>query len=722
MPPLSQDNRPLRVTIGDVPPDGVVLTGFAGTEAVSRLYSFSLTLAAPVDAPIDFAEVLGKPAVVMLDQGVVGADTRFVHGVVSRFAQGARDTRYVWYRAEVVPALWLLTRFTRSRVFQQKTVREILTEVIGDLHAVRFDLDETYPPRNYCVQYRESDFAFVSRLMEEEGLAYYFTHAEGDQELVITDKADGYDPVPGEAALTFQDENNAVPSEGRVTRWDKAQEVRAGKYAVTEHHFEMPPQDFAAQQSSPDAVTAGAVAHALVPAVAAGMVSVDHPAGFAHLRDGIAPGGGDRASDLDPLFQENKRAAGVALGQQMAGVIEVEGDGTYVRMTAGHQFTLAEHFDAVGDYVLTSVRHAATCGAPDSAGDGDYQYANRFVCFPHGTAYRPARVTPWPFIRGTQTAVVVGDDPEIDPDKYGRVKVRFFWDPEPEKGLDTSCWVRVAQFWAGRAWGAQFIPRVGDEVVVTFEDGDPDRPLIIGSVYNADNMPVYKLPDNKTQSGIKTFSSPDGEAKNFNEIRFEDKKGHELVHIQAERDMSTTVERHETVLVGVNSGTTIGNNSTVTIGTDSKADPHAAGKSTTTIFGDTATTISKGDHTFDVQTGKSTAHVMGPVAESFEDTMTTQVKNAITMKSQAGVVKLQADGNDFFIAAKNAVDVKSDTAKVNVAAATEIKLTVGASSLLMKADGTIELKGVMVTVNGTKVDVTAAALCTVKGAMVKINC
>jgi type VI secretion system secreted protein VgrG len=255
--------------------------------------------------------------------------------------------------------------------------------------------------------------------------------------------------------------------------------------------------------------------------------------------------------------------------------------------------------------------------------------------------------------------------------------------------------VRVAQFWAGKLWGAQFLPRVGDEVLVAFENGNPDCPVIIGSLYNADNMPIYKLPDNKTQSGIKTHSSLNGTTQNFNELRFEDKKGQELVHIHAERDMSTVVE--------VNRSTTVGNNSTTTIGTDPKADPKTHGKSTTTIFGDTKMVISKGDYEFDVQTGKAKIHVMGKVEETFEDTLTTLVTNGI--------------------------DVKSKTAFVHIESPTEIKLTVGGSTLTMTPDKILLSSPQIVLEGAAKLTGTAplvefagATMATFKGALVKINC
>jgi type VI secretion system secreted protein VgrG len=594
---FNQETRPVRVTLGDVDPTGVLITAFSGTEKLSRLYRFTMDLVAPADAPLKFDAVLGQPAVVAIDQAA--GQTRFVHGIVNRLSQGRRDNRFVFYRAELVPPLWLLTKTTRSRIFQQTPVKDILAEVIGDLYDPRFTLDATYHERNYCAQYRETDFAFLSRLMEEEGIYYYFTHTDTEHGLVIADTPRGHDPLPDDATLVYQDDNIQRPTEGRIVRWDKAQEMRTGAFIFTDHNFELPTNPLDATEKLADAAKAGTVDHQLVLGGTDKAAEVDHPAGYARWTDGIAQGGAERAGDLENLFDDNKRVAKVRMEQELVGALQIDGAGTYPRLTPGHKFTLTEHFDANGEYVVTAVTHAARCGIGDSGEAVQFEYENEFASIPAAIPFRPAWETPRPVVKGTQTAVVIGgdDDEEIDPDKYGRVKVVFRWDPAGPRGLDSSCWVRVAQFWAGKQWGAQFIPRVGDEVVVAFLEGDPDCPLIIGSVYNADNMPLYDLPKNKTQSGIKTHSSPGGDGGNYNEIKFEDKKGQELFSLHAERNMSTTVE--------VDSTTSVGNNSTVTVGTDPKGDPRKNGTSTHTIFGDTKVGITKGDLAVTVADGKA---------------------------------------------------------------------------------------------------------------------
>jgi type VI secretion system secreted protein VgrG len=658
MPEYAQQHRPLRIALGDLDPNAALITRFAGTEAVSKLFSFTLDLAAPVTDPLKFEDVLGKPASVQIDQHTLGQQTRTVHGLISRFSQGKRDDRFIHYRAELVPALWLLTRTTRSRIFQQKKVEEILTEVIGDLYPeLRISLEDEYHPRNYCVQYRETDFAFVSRLMEEEGIYYYFTH--GDKPgLVIADNPRGHDDLPAPTTLLFQDDGAALTDEGRVTRWDKSQVLRTGAAELTDHHFELTrTNDLRAVGFPLDTVKVGTVTHKMGVGAADATAFVDHPGGYAHWRDGVAPGGGDRAADLDPTFEDNTRIASVRMDQEQTRAIRIDADSTYCRTTPGHKFTLADHYDADGEYVLTSVHHDAVCGIADTGASHDFRYANEFECLPFDLPFRPLRETPRPFIRGTQTGVVVGSDgEEIDPDKYGRVKVWFRWDPEGERNLDTSCWVRVAQPWAGQHWGTQFIPRVGDEVVVTFLEGDPDRPLIVGSVYNADNVPIYKLPQNKTQTGIKTHSSKTGTTENYNEIRFEDKKGHEQVLIHAEKDMSVTVEDNYTVSIGA-----------------AQKDPKKAGKSSSTTFGDTSYTVTKGDYKFSVDAGKADYFVKGPVTEVYDNTQSTT--------ATAGI------------------DVVSKTSHIHLTAPTEIVLTVGGSQITIKPDS-ITLKSANIHFEG----------------------
>jgi type VI secretion system secreted protein VgrG len=276
----------------------------------------------------------------------------------------------------------------------------------------------------------------------------------------------------------------------------------------------------------------------------------DFPGEYAQRFDGIDPGGGDRAADLQKIFEDNKRTVGIRMQQEAAPALRSEATSNCHRLVAGYKFTLARHFNADGDYLLVSVQHTATMNAYRSQQEA-FSYTNRFACIPLSLPFRPLRVTPRPSVRGSQSAVVVGPaGEEIFTDKYGRVKVQFHWDREGKKNADSSCWIRVATHWAGKSWGGIHLPRIGQEVIVDFLEGDPDNPIIVGSVYNADQMPPWALPANKTQSGIISRSTPGGATANFNELRFEDKKGSEYVYLHAEKDSEISVEHDESHTVG----------------------------------------------------------------------------------------------------------------------------------------------------------------------------
>ena len=330
----------------------------------------------------------------------------------------------------------------------------------------------------------------------------------------------------------------------------------------------------------------GTVSHTLKVAGNDKLELYDFPGGYAQRFDGITPGGGDRASDIQNIFQDNARTAAIRMQQETTPALSIAGQSTCRQFTAGHKFTLDRHFNANGAYVLTHVGHSATMGDTYTTGsDTSPIYENTFECIPTALPFKPAQTTPRPTVEGTQTAVVVGNPgDEIFTDKYSRVKVQFPWDRQGQHDANSSCWVRVGTLWAGKQWGMIHIPRVGQEVIVAFEEGDPDRPIIVGSVYNAEQMPPYDLPANMTQSGIKSRSSKGGSPANYNEFRFEDKKGSELITLHAEKDQSISVEHDETHRVGHDRTKTIDhdetthvkhdrtetvdNNETITIGVD----------------------------------------------------------------------------------------------------------------------------------------------------------
>jgi type VI secretion system secreted protein VgrG len=476
---------------------------------------------------------------------------RHFHGLVRSVAQGgtthdASGEQRTAYRLTLVPALWTLTRTRRSRIFQQMTVRQILEQVLTGL-TMQVDLRGKYEPRNYCVQYRETDFEFVSRLMEEEGIFYFFKHVDGAHTLILGDEPAAHPALPGRP-IPFKPTQGGAQPEDAIYGWQKEQTLTAGKVVLWDHTFEMPGRNHAATAPIHATTAVGAVTHKLAVGGNDAFELYDYPGGYAKRFDGVTPGGGDQARELQKIASDNERTAKLRMQTEEARTLRTEGTSSCRHFTSGYKLTLDGNGAAAGSYVLVEVEHVARAGDVALSGTSDgFQYENRFVCIPAALPFRPQAGTPRPHVAGCQTATVVGPRGEdIYVDKYGRVKVQFHWDRAGGNDANSSCWVRVATPWAGKMWGAVHLPRIGQEVVVDFLEGDPDRPIILGSVYNAEQMPPYALPENRTQSGVKSRSSPQGTDEMFNELRFEDKKGEEHIFLQAQKDLKVLVENDET--------------------------------------------------------------------------------------------------------------------------------------------------------------------------------
>jgi type VI secretion system secreted protein VgrG len=543
MPIYIQNTRPLRITT-PLGPDAMLLVGLSGHEAISRLFLFRLDLLVENETTVPFEQILGQAVTVEL--GAPDEDVRYLSGICSRIGQGSRDQTFTAYHLDMVPQLWFLTRIAQSRIFQQLTVPEILAQVFKGLK-VDFQLTGRYEPRDYCVQYRETDFHFASRMMEEEGIFYFFRHSARGHTLVVADSPGSFPELPQPLIFDEPFTSGNRPEE-RIGYWEKAQELRSGKVTLRDHCFELPHKHLEAQKTIQDSAAVGQVTHKLKIGTSDKLELYDFPGEYAQRFDGVNPDGGDRPDDVQKIFADNQRTAGIRMQEEAAAGLIIRGSGNVRALTSGSKFTLQRHFDADGAYLLTGVEHTARLTADYRTGDPDaYHYSANFTCIPAGLPFRPARATPKPFVQGTQTAVVVGPPgEEIFTDKYGRVKVQFHWDRQGKNDQGSSCWVRVAQVWAGRRWGSSFWPRIGQEVIVAFQEGDPDQPIIIGSVYNADQMPPYlgngpdsKHPNDNKLSGIKSNATKGGDG--YNEWRFDDTKGKEQVFIHAQRDMDLRV-------------------------------------------------------------------------------------------------------------------------------------------------------------------------------------
>jgi type VI secretion system secreted protein VgrG len=547
MTAYTQSNRPMAVST-PLGQDVLLLVGFNGREALSQLFHFELELLAEKHAPVAFDGVVGRNVTVSMR--MPGGGKRYFNGIVQRFTQRGRDEIFTHFRATVVPEFWLWTKKVQSRIFQHITVPEILKRVLAGL-SVAFRISGTYHPRDYCVQYRESDFAFACRLMEEEGISYFFEHAAGSHQLVLTDQSSSCGDVPGPSTIVYEEVIGGVRPENRITEWDKTQELRAGKYTLRDHCFQLSGKNLEARQTILDAVPIGKVTHKLNVGGNDALEIYDYPGGYAQRFDDVDKGGGDAAADLTKVFEDDKRTVKIRMEQEALPSLEIQGASDCPQLVPGHCFTVTRHFDADGKYLVGAVTHAARLTDNYRSGaDVHFEYENCFTAIPGALPYRPARETPRPTVRGVQTAVVVGPPgEEIFCDKYGRVKVQFHWDRQGKKNAASSCWIRVGQMAAGKGFGAVNLPRIGQEVIVAFEEGDPDQPIIVGSVYNAENMPPYKLPDQRTFSGV-THRSHQGVAKNASEIRFQNQLGSELLLLHAETDSLQQAENNHLMQVG----------------------------------------------------------------------------------------------------------------------------------------------------------------------------
>ena len=564
MPSYTQTDRPLKITT-PLGPDILLLTGLRGHEEISHLFKFKMTLIADLTKEVRFDAIVGQSVTVEMSQ--MDGSRRYFNGIVRRFSQGARDENFQNFSAQVVPKLWLLRKKVRSRIFQHLSVPDILKQVLVGFD-VNYDITGTYYPRDYCVQYRESDFDLASRLMEEEGIYYFFNHSDGNHQMMVSDNTSKHPTVTGQATAIYEEIAGEGRTDMRVTAWEKTQEVRAGEYTLWDHCFEVPTNHLEANLKTMVSVPVGKVNHKLNLANDT-LEMYDYPGRYAQRFDGIDPGGGDRPADISHIFEDRTRTVRLRMEQEEVNGLLIEGKSDCGQFNAGHKFTLERHFDADAAYLLTRVDHDAQDESyrSDHPSPEHFKYENSFTCIPEALRYRPQRETDVPVIAGMQTATIVGPPgEEIWVDKYGRVKVQFHWDREGKMNADSSCWVRVAQVWAGKTWGAFFWPRIGHEVVVIFEEGDPDQPLIIGSVYNADNMPPFKLPLRKKLGGIKTATVQGSPKENFNGLIFFDEKGHEHLAIHSERHLSLHAELDKKFNAGRHKGERVPGASVLTVG------------------------------------------------------------------------------------------------------------------------------------------------------------
>jgi len=503
--------------------DVLLLESMTGNEELSRGFRFELDLLSE-DRNIDFDSIVGENVTIMVERA--GGDFRTFSGAVNNFEHMPSHHDLARYRATVVPWLWFLTRRSTCRIFQNKTVPEILGEVFREYLFADFQgvLYNDHRTRDYCVQYRETDFDLVNRLMEEEGIYYFFEHQGDRHKLIFTDSPVAHDSTDGYEKIPFQQAEMADRENETIHSWRLRRKVQPSRFALKDFNFRFPgrPMDVKVQAEC---------GHAMP-----GFEVYDYPGGYQDYIRG--------ESEVRLRMEESQARSEV-----------VDGESSARGIMTGRLFQLVDspREDQNREYLVTAARYSirsSAYGTVESIGaQEDATFDVSFAAIPARQPFRPRRITPRPCIQGPQTAIVVGKkDEEIWTDPHGRVKVQFHWDREGKADENSSCWVRVAQAWAGKGWGSIHIPRIGQEVVVEFLEGDPDRPLITGSVYNGSHHPPYLLPAEATISGVVTRSTRGGEG--YNELTFEDLKGKERIFLHAQRDLDMIVEadRREWVL------------------------------------------------------------------------------------------------------------------------------------------------------------------------------
>lgn len=529
--------------------DALYLTRFVAQEAMSDLFVISANMYT-IGGQISLDDLVGKPVSISL-KNADGGGERCYHGIVSNLVSNGSRTadpdeqkNYIDYQATIVPYASSMRNRKNSRIYQKLTIKDIFADLFGQ-HEVAFSdkTTKTYPKYEYCVQYQETDFDFIQRLLQQEGIFYFFEHSKSTHTLVLADDITAYKAC-GEAKVQY---TTGHLTKSHVSRWQGGLSLAPGSFKSIGYDFKQPARYPDGEQKNPE-----------LPTQSVGEI-------FEYNGEAeIHPRAANLASlQLESLQRDMKLSSGKSDCRSFS---------------TGKLFSFEKHEDPRLEgktFVITSMMTSVT--VPNQSGanqsTADEVYSNHFECVPKDIPYRAQVKQLKPVIHGVQTAIVTGDNAdEILVDQYGRVKVQFDWDREGKKDSKSSCWIRVAQNWAGKKWGAFFFPRVGQEVLVDFINGDPDQPIISGAVYNADLMPPYALPAEKTQSGIKTRSTTKGGADNFNELRFEDKKGSELVYVQAEKDSELYVKNDQRDKVDNDRLSEIGNNDTLKVAVDRLAD------------------------------------------------------------------------------------------------------------------------------------------------------
>lgn len=670
---------------------------FNVVEELSKPFHINLSLLS-LDADITFDELIRKPALLnVFGQGVDVA--RQFHGVVNEVRYLGEGRRFSRYQIVLVPQLWFLTQRQDCRIFQDKSVINIVTEVLDEASVTdyRFDTSGMYSTKEYVLQYRESDCQFVQRLLAEHGLWYYFEHSSANHTMVIVDKNDAIAELVNTplnssyvGPIIYQAEGGGNADREHIIELESVNRVRTGQVTYTDYNYEQPriPQKMG---------TTGLIDNDLA--------YFDFPGRY------VEPSQGQIRSDE-------------LMAESVVDNHQIEAVSSVMRLTPGYSFILNKHPRSAlnRDYTILSVIHSGYDPQvhEDEASGMPTTYQNQFSCLPRDIEFKAPKLSA-PIVDGPQTAVVVGPNgEEIYTDKLGRIKVQFHWDRYGNHDENSGCWIRVSQSMAAPTWGAVYLPRIGHEVVVAFLEGDPDRPLVTGAVYNGLHYPPYSLPENKTRT---TFRTQTHKGTGYNELSFEDEANQEEVHIHAQKDMSTKVLNNRFRTIGQDEFLTVDRNQTNEIKGDHKET--IEGHKTTQVNSTFTETVEQ-DVTVKYNANEQQSVTNNSTLDIGDNRTTTIGKNddlSITENSNLSVgasrtSDVSADDNQT-VGGNLTVSVQGNTSykadgSTQIISGSKIVLQTGSSSLVMSSDGTIKLSGNAITIEGS-------STVTVKGGKVAVN-
>jgi type VI secretion system secreted protein VgrG len=707
------NNRDIKLT-GPFPDGQLVLQQMTAIEGVGRPFELRLDVLSSA-VVVDYEAIMGKAMTV--EVGLPQGGKRHFNGYVAELQQTGHTRSYTRYHVVLRPWLWLLANNRNTRIFQDLTALQVIEQIFRE-HGFPFNrqLNGTYRKWDYLVQYHESDFNFVSRLLEQEGLYYFFIHDEEKHTLVLADTPNALPPLTGYAEVPlFPETERQRRARDHLDAWGPAWQMVPGRYASKDFNFQNPKGDL--------------------------YVVLEQPKGHANSQFEIYDQPGEYRARADGEEHVRKHLEAVQASHAL-----FRGTGTARGLVAGSTFRLIDFelsgaADVTKTYFILHTTYTISNSYESGAQTSDLQVRCSLTAMDSQIPFRLPSLTPKPVVGGPQTAIVVGKaGEEIWTDQYGRVKVQFHWDREGKSNEDSSCWVRVAQLWAGSRFGAIHLPRIGQEVIVDFLEGDPDRPIITGRVYNGDNMPPYELPANRTQSGIKSRSSKGGTADNANEIRFEDKKGEEELYLQAEKDQRTLVKNDQTVTVKNDQTITVHHNRQQTV--NGERTTTVVKKNTVNLHDEHQITVDKkvtekflAEHDLAV-TGPQTISITNNKTEHV--TKTYELTTDERFHLEQGATKLEFHANQVALDAAGAITIVRGPAKMSlddagavvISTPTGITFQCGANKITISPTG-VEISAAAVQVlaagnslkvmpdgvhtDGAMVTVSAKGLCTILG-------